>query len=138
MFRSWGRVGTTIGGTKLEDFDDLTDAKENFKFLFNDKTGNRWSNRAAFKKLAGKMQILDMDLGDGGAKAKIEKLNVAKSKSKLAKPIQELLALIFDIDVMKKAMVEFEVGESRRPSRILSQEIASLKLVKLEPLCTLH
>ena len=49
--------------------------------------------------------------GGGDAAAKIEKLNVAKSKSKLAKPIQELIALIFDIEVMKKAMVEFEVSE---------------------------
>ena len=48
--------------------------------------------------------------GGGDAAAKIEKLNVAKSKSKLAKPIQELIALIFDIEVMKKAMVEFEVS----------------------------
>ena len=45
VFRSWGRVGTTIGGTKLEEFDDLDDAKENFKFLFAEKTGNRWSKR---------------------------------------------------------------------------------------------
>ena len=51
-----------------------------------------------------------MDLGGGDAAAKIEKLNVEKSKSKLAKPIQELIALIFDIEVMKKAMVEFEVS----------------------------
>ena len=50
--------------------------------------------------------------GGGDAAAKIEKLNVSKSKSKLAKPIQELIALIFDIEVMKKAMVEFEVSES--------------------------
>ena len=51
-----------------------------------------------------------MDLGGGDAAAKIEKLNVEKSTSKLAKPIQELIALIFDIEVMKKAMVEFEVS----------------------------
>ena len=55
-----------------------------------------------------------MDLGGGEAAAKIEKLNVEKSKSKLAKPIQELIALIFDIEVMKKAMVEFEVGGKRQ------------------------
>ena len=40
VFRSWGRVGTTIGGTKLEEFDDLEDAKANFKALFAEKTGN--------------------------------------------------------------------------------------------------
>ena len=58
VFRSWGRVGTTIGGTKLEDFDDLTEAKESFKFQFSDKTGNRWSKRKEFQKVSKKMMIL--------------------------------------------------------------------------------
>ena len=56
-------MGTTIGGTKLEDFEDLTEAKESFKFQFADKSGNRWSKRKDFTKVAGKMMILDMDLG---------------------------------------------------------------------------
>ena len=33
------------------------------------------------------------------------------SRSKLAKPIQELIKMIFDIESMKKAMVEFEVKQ---------------------------
>lgn len=35
---------------------------------------------------------------------------VAGSKSKLPKAVQELVALIFDVDTMKKSLVEFEVG----------------------------
>lgn len=35
---------------------------------------------------------------------------VAGSKSKLPKPVQELVALIFDVDTMKKSLVEFEVS----------------------------
>lgn len=31
-------------------------------------------------------------------------------ESKLPKPVQELICLIFDIEAMKKAMVEFEVN----------------------------
>lgn len=38
------------------------------------------------------------------------KPSVAGSKSKLPKPVQELVALIFDVDTMKKSLVEFEVG----------------------------
>lgn len=33
----------------------------------------------------------------------------AGTKSKLAKPIQDLIKMIFDVESMKKAMVEFEV-----------------------------
>lgn len=32
LFRSWGRIGTTIGGSKTEDFGhDLSEAKEEFE-----------------------------------------------------------------------------------------------------------
>lgn len=34
----------------------------------------------------------------------------AGTRSKLAKPIQDLIKMIFDVESMKKAMVEFEVG----------------------------
>ncbi len=33
----------------------------------------------------------------------------AGAKSKLDKPIQDLIRMIFDVESMKKAMVEFEV-----------------------------
>lgn len=36
----------------------------------------------------------------------------AGTKSKLAKPVQELIKMIFDVESMKKAMVEFEVKEN--------------------------
>ena len=36
----------------------------------------------------------------------------AGTKSRLAKPVQELIRMIFDVESMKKAMVEFEVGRS--------------------------
>jgi predicted DNA-binding WGR domain protein len=51
LFRSWGRVGTTIGGTKLEDFEDKHEALRSFEFLYEEKTGNKWKNRKDFKKV---------------------------------------------------------------------------------------
>jgi predicted DNA-binding WGR domain protein len=52
LFRSWGRVGTTIGGTKLEDFEDKHEALRSFEFLYEEKTGNKWKNRKDFKKVS--------------------------------------------------------------------------------------
>ena len=40
----------------------------------------------------------------------IKKLDSSVSKSKLDKKIQKLITMIFDIESMKKAMVEFEVN----------------------------
>jgi len=39
VFRSWGRVGTSIGGTKLETFRSVDNAIENFNEVYFDKTG---------------------------------------------------------------------------------------------------
>ena len=41
----------------------------------------------------------------------------AGTKSRLAKPVQELIRMIFDVESMKKAMVEFEVGRSFKRAR---------------------
>ena len=62
MFRSWGRIGTTIGSDKLEDKEDLNDAISSFEYLYEEKTGNRFS-AAEFKKVPGLWYPLDIDYG---------------------------------------------------------------------------
>ncbi len=70
---------------------------------------HRWRNRKNFVKMPGRFFPMDIDLG--GDSKEIKKLDkTAGSKSKLHKAIQDLVRLIFDVDTMKKAMVEFEVG----------------------------
>ena len=63
MFRAWGRVGTTIGGNKLEKFSSKAPAVESFKALFEEKTGNSWHERNAFIKFPNKFYPLDIDYG---------------------------------------------------------------------------
>ena len=64
MFRAWGRVGTTIGGNKLEDFRSAkAEAIENFEELFYEKTGNEWKDRKNFVKHPKKFFPIDLDLG---------------------------------------------------------------------------
>lgn len=63
MFRAWGRVGTTIGGNKLERFGSVATLLEAFKQLYAEKTGNEWENRKDFKKFPNKFYPLDIDYG---------------------------------------------------------------------------
>lgn len=121
VFRSWGRVGTTIGNTKLENFDEKIEALRLFEGLYEEKTGNRWSQRKNFKKVAGKFYPLEMDYGQDGAE-NIKKLELSQSKSKLAKPIQELISMIFDIESMKKALIEFEIDMTKMPLGKISKK----------------
>jgi len=63
LFRSWGRVGTTIGGDKTEVFYSLNNAIEAFCHLYEDKTGNEWEDRKNFTKYPNKFYPLDIDYG---------------------------------------------------------------------------
>lgn len=109
VFRAWGRVGTTIGGNKLDSFGSKINAIEDFKAVYAEKTGNHWENRTNFSKVPNKFYPLDIDYGaDDDNVGKLDAK--AGSNSKLAQTIQDLVRIIFDVDSMKKAMLEFEVN----------------------------
>ena len=118
VFRSWGRIGTTIGGNKLESMEDKQDGIRHFQSLYEEKTGNRFTSES-FTKLPGKWQVLDIDYGE---EAEIQKPLVSESKSKLSLGVKELVALIFDVDSMKSQMVEFEIDLKKLPLGKLSRK----------------
>lgn len=64
VYRAWGRVGTTIGGTKLENFADLQSAMENFEEVYEEKTGNAWRKRSNFVKYPNRFYPMDLDYGE--------------------------------------------------------------------------
>uniref|UniRef100_A0A8C6KUJ5 Poly [ADP-ribose] polymerase n=1 Tax=Nothobranchius furzeri TaxID=105023 RepID=A0A8C6KUJ5_NOTFU len=119
VFRSWGRVGTTIGGNKLDKFQDKISAMDNFLGLYKEKTGNNWS-ASNFTKYPNKFYPLEIDYGQDEEAVK-QLTATAGTKSKLAKPVQELIKMIFDVESMKKAMVEFEIDLQKMPLGKLSK-----------------
>lgn len=70
MFRSWGRVGTTIGGNKLDKFQDKNSAVDNFLTVYKEKTGNTWC-ASNFTKYPNKFYPLEIDYGQVQTKRKI-------------------------------------------------------------------
>ncbi|RZF40692.1 hypothetical protein LSTR_LSTR007983 [Laodelphax striatellus] len=113
LFRSWGRIGTPIGGDKVDSYSRLDEAISTFCRLFEEKSGNIWELHKHFEKVPGKMYILDMDYGDHKQGNELSSLNA--NDSKLSKPVQELLLMLFDMNLMKKAMVEFELDLEKMP-----------------------
>lgn len=119
VFRSWGRVGTTIGGNKLDKFHDKNSAMDNFLGVYEEKTGNAWGS-SHFTKYPNKFYPLEIDYGQD--EEAVKKLTAsAGTNSLLAKPVQELIKLIFDVESMKKAMVEFEIDLQKMPLGKLSK-----------------
>ncbi|XP_047140981.1 poly [ADP-ribose] polymerase 1 isoform X1 [Hydra vulgaris] len=120
VFRSWGRVGTTIGGNKLEHFVNQEDAIENFKEVYGEKTGNTWSNRKDFVKYPNKFYPLDIDYGQNDEM--LQSSITPGSLSILPNPVKELIKLIFDVEAMKHALVEFEIDMKKMPLGKLSKK----------------
>ncbi|XP_051908045.1 poly [ADP-ribose] polymerase 1 isoform X1 [Hippocampus zosterae] len=119
VFRSWGRVGTTIGGNKLDKIGDKHSALNNFLSVYKEKTGNEWG-ASNFTKYPNKFYPLEIDYGQD--EEAVKRLTAtAGTKSKLAKPVQDLIKQIFDVESMKKAMVEFEIDLQKMPLGKLSK-----------------
>ncbi|XDC80304.1 hypothetical protein R6Z07F_011477 [Ovis aries] len=119
IFRSWGRVGTVIGSNKLEQMPSKEDAIEHFMKLYEEKTGNAWHSKN-FTKHPKKFYPLEIDYGQD--EEAVKKLTVNPgTKSKLPKPVQNLIKMIFDVESMKKAMVEYEIDLQKMPLGKLSK-----------------
>ncbi|XP_062080552.1 poly [ADP-ribose] polymerase 1 [Humulus lupulus] len=120
VYRKWGRVGTKIGGEKLEEF-SKSDAISEFKRIFREKTGNSWEawlEKQNFQKQPGKFFPLDIDYG---VNKKVSKKNQQKQDSKLAPPLAELMKMLFNVETYRAAMMEFEINMSEMPLGKLSK-----------------
>nr|CAI5827669.1 unnamed protein product [Callosobruchus analis] len=118
VFRAWGRIGTTIGGNKVEDMPDLDSAIHHFENLYEEKSGNMWCHRHDFVKVPGKMMPVELDFGSEDG---MENLDIVESASKLAKPVQDLMKMIFNVNSMKEVLLEFELDTEKMPLGKLSK-----------------
>ncbi|KAG7202334.1 hypothetical protein KM043_018664 [Ampulex compressa] len=118
LFRSWGRIGTTVGSTKLENM-PIDECIQKFETLYEEKTGNKWYEREYFVKVPHKMYPIDVDLGDDENASKLLESNI---KSNLNKPLQDLIRLIFNVENMKKVMLEYEIDMEKMPLGKLSKK----------------
>ncbi|XP_077241988.1 poly(ADP-ribose) polymerase 2 isoform X2 [Tasmannia lanceolata] len=122
VFRKWGRVGNDkIGGNKLENM-SKSDAIQEFKRLFLEKTGNpweAWEKKQNFEKHPGRFYPLDIDYGVNRQAPKKKDHDV--SKTKLAPQLIELVKMLFDVETYRAAMMEFEINLSEMPLGKLSK-----------------
>lgn len=118
VFRSWGRIGTTIGDHKLENFENLYEAKQSFLHIYYDKTGNDFTIRENFVKVPGRMYPLEIDYEE----QKIVDPEKCKIKSKLNSSVQSIIKILFDVDTMKRTMMLFDLDMEKMPLGKLSQK----------------
>lgn len=90
-----------------------------FERLYQEKSGNMWEYRHHFQKMPGCMYPIDVDYGGDEAVTKLDTTSTIKSD--LPQAVQNLIKLIFDVDAMKKTMLEFELDMEKMPLGKLSK-----------------
>ncbi|XP_043064418.1 poly [ADP-ribose] polymerase isoform X2 [Drosophila ficusphila] len=117
IFRSWGRIGTSIGSSKVEEFNSSESAKIKFHEVYADKTGNNFENRDTFVKIVGRMYPIQIQYDED---PKLFKNSCHSVDSKLEKSLQNLISLMFDVDSMKRTLLEFHIDMEKMPLGKLS------------------
>lgn len=113
VFSAWGRIGTTIGDNHTKYCYDRNDALVVFNKLYKKQTGNAF-NAKKFVKKPGKFYPVEIDYGDDESLKKIVEQN-SNIPSNLPESVQQLTKLIFDVDEMKKLMLEFNLDTTKMP-----------------------
>ncbi|KAH8262068.1 hypothetical protein KR038_001987 [Drosophila bunnanda] len=117
IFRSWGRIGTTIGNSKIEEFDTIMPALKVFQKIYFDKTRNDFEKRDNFVKITGHMYPIEIQYAD---EASICLPDTQSLASKLESSVQNLIRLMFDVDSMKRTLMEFHIDMEKMPLGKLS------------------
>lgn len=118
FFRSWGRIGTTIGGSKIERcYDNKEKATANFEHYFHQHTGNRFGEE--FVKQPGKYCPIDIEYATSNEENYFQECTV---ESKLPDQIKDLVRLLFDVNEMKKQLMAFELDTEKMPLGKLSRK----------------
>jgi len=133
VYTRWGRVGEKGSDMTSPCGSSQESAFKEFEKKFKDKTGNKWSERHDFQAQANKYTLIEIDhSAEEEIANKIAQLNekegnptkVSKTvvkPSKLASETQELMKLIFDENMFKHAMEEFNIDVKKMPLGAISK-----------------
>ncbi|KAI0876822.1 poly polymerase catalytic domain-containing protein [Hypoxylon argillaceum] len=138
----WGRVGE-YGQSKTVGNGSLQDALKQFNDKFKSKSGLSWDNRGNEPK-SGKYAFIEKSYEpdseseeDGVNEAKTEVKAEDEPESKLAKPIQSLMQLIFNQEYFSNAMSDLNYDSAKLPLGKLSKATISRGFQALKNLSAL-
>lgn len=98
----------------MVSYSSAREGMDQFIAIYKQKTGNLFGANA-FKKVANMYYPIYMDYGN-------EKLSDFDRKSELEVPVQVLIKLLFNVEIMKKTMLEFDLDLEKMPLGKLDQK----------------
>lgn len=119
LFRSWGRIGTKIGNTATDYFKSAAQACAKFEHHFQEQTGSAFNGGASFTRIPGKFYPIEVDYEDD---KNVRKINDKSSiPSNLPEQTQNLVKMLFDVNLMKQTMIDFKLDLEKMPLGRLSK-----------------
>eukprot|EP01155_Anaeramoeba_flamelloides_P010237 Anaeramoba_flamelloidesa325131_610.p1 GENE.a325131_610~~a325131_610.p1 ORF type:complete len:783 (-),score=227.76 a325131_610:31-2379(-) len=115
VWTRWGRTGSTIGDYRLYGPYSVKGAKKFFKEKFYEKSGNDWQS-TPYRKIKKKFFPMDIQYDFSDEEDEEE------SESTLAKPVQQLMEMIFDEKAIKAEMKEMEIDVTKLPLGNLTKD----------------
>ncbi|GAW25107.1 putative poly [ADP-ribose] polymerase [Rosellinia necatrix] len=138
----WGRVGE-YGQSKAIGNGSLDDALKQFNDKFKSKSGLSWDNRNEQPK-ANKYAFIEKsyepdseDEADNSDEVKTEVKKEDEPDSKLSKPVQDLMQLIFNQEYFANAMSDLNYDSAKLPLGKLSKTTISRGFQALKDLSAL-
>ncbi|XP_013149154.1 PREDICTED: poly [ADP-ribose] polymerase-like [Papilio polytes] len=117
VFRSWGRIGTSIGGKKLENFTEFWEAKNHFETIYMQKTKHRELSGHHFIKIPRAYVPVDINYFD----ISMSKINI-ESDCNLPMSIQEMIVKIFDKKVIDNCLLQYDLDVDKMPLGKITKE----------------
>ncbi|KAK7496119.1 hypothetical protein BaRGS_00012529 [Batillaria attramentaria] len=122
----WGRVGEPGANALKGPFGNPTDAVKDFEKKFSDKTKNKWADRENFQAKPGKYTLLEMAGDDDDDEDTVDAGSAPRSDQKVAKctldnTTQSLVQLIFDHNMFRDTMKNFDIDVKKMPLGKLSK-----------------
>lgn len=116
VWMKWGRVGTTIGKSKVERTRSVGTAIKIFREKYREKTLNDWSMRKSFRKMPRAFYPLDVDYSDDDDDDENDANKPDYSiPSKLDKRVYRLIETLFDADKIRKEMASIGIDTTKMP-----------------------
>jgi len=112
VFRKWGRVGTSVGGTLVSSGSGFNTALATFKEIYFDKSGIQWDERLSAVKKPGKYFPLSLDNSDEPEDNNLVDENLP---SYLDPKVRDLVDMIFDVDMMTREIKSLEFDTRKMP-----------------------
>lgn len=133
LFSSWGRIGTTIGDSKVDYCYDHVSAVQEFEKQYKIQTGNTFGAKK-FKKQPGKFYPIDVDFGNDTV---LKQLTESLVPSVLPRPVHSLMKILFDLKEMKRMMLEYDLDMEKMPLGKLSSAQISKAMTVLSQMSEL-